>query len=132
LDQVVSALDVASGTAPNTALALELRASALLENVRGSLAVFAASESSSGNRDLNGDSDTNDAVLYVFDARTGTTHGLAPAVSVTPGFTPALGGDLLAFAVNEAAQGADLDGDGLRSSDVLHVYDAKARTLVNT
>jgi hypothetical protein len=129
-DLVVFVVDLESGTARNTGLALDTSAPALAASVRDDLALFAASEQASGGRDLNGDGDADDAVAFVHDRRDGSTRGLALALSRRS--EPALGGDLAAFAVSEADQGVDLDGDGGLDDDVLHVYDRATRALVNT
>ena len=130
-DRVVHVQDLASGTARNTGLALETRGLAPILAVGAHLAIFAASEPGTGNSDLNGDGDANDAVLYVFDRTTGSTNGLAQALSLLS--LPSVEGDLVAFVVSEAAQGnTDLDGDGSSAGNVLHIYDAVRRELVNT
>ena len=86
----------------------------------GNLVVIPVSEAGQGS-DLNGDGDTNDRVLHVYDHVTGTTTNIGLAVGF--GFSP-LDGNLVAFAVNESDQGnTDLNGDGDTSDEVLHVYD---------
>src|SRR5262245_12091454 len=79
-DLVVFVVDLAGGTTLGTGLALDVSTPALLAAVRGPLAAFAASERSSGARDLNGDGDANDSVLFVHDARDHGTRDLGLAL----------------------------------------------------
>jgi len=131
-DLVAYVIDLATGTARNTGLALEPGAIGNTAVVGGDLALFAASEASGGGRDLNGDGDAADVVAFVHDRRDGTTRSLALAVTRRPGAVPTVAGERAAFAVSEADQGRDLDGDGLRTSDVLHLYDATTHEVENT
>ncbi len=96
--------------------------------VDGGLVAFLVSESRQNNTDLNGDGDTVDSVLHVFDAATGTTTNLGLAVSSFPPFD--VDGDLVAFSVSESDQG-DLNGDGDTSDPVLHVFDAATGMTTN-
>jgi len=130
-DQVVFVVDLVGGTTRNTSLALSSASAPLPLAVRGRLAAFAASESSGGARDRNGDGDAFDDVVFVHDSSSGTTRDLALALA--PGTQPVIDGDLVAFAVSEPAQGAtDLDGDGSASGDVLHVFDRGTGDTTNT
>jgi hypothetical protein len=130
-DLVVFVVDLVSGTTRNTGLALSTASAPLPLAVRGRLAAFAASESSGGGRDLNGDGDADDDVVVVHDARDATTRILGLALAA--GAQPVVEGELVAFAVGEAAQrGTDLDGDGSANGDVLHVYDGATKTSTNT
>jgi hypothetical protein len=75
-------------------------------------------------RDLNGDGDVVDNVLFVRDARGRITSlGLA-----TEGFVQS--GALVAFAISEASQNEDLDGDGELASLLGCVYDADQIELI--
>lgn len=77
-------------------------------------------------RDLNGDGDSSDSVVHLWDPATGLVSNLGLASwSGTP-----LRGGRLAVAVDEQRQGAlDLNGDGDAADSVLHIYDAaKAAT----
>jgi hypothetical protein len=83
--------------------------------------VFAVAETSQG-KNLNGDGDTADLVLHVFDVETGTTNlGLAV-------FGPfAVDDARLIFTVDEMSQGKDLNEDGDVNDLVLHVFNVKTR-----
>jgi parallel beta-helix repeat protein len=83
-------------------------------------------------RDLNGDGDQLDLVLHVVlpDAA-GPPINVGLAVHPTRFFAaPLVRGDSLVVAVDEAAQGRDLDGDG-RPGSVLHAFHAGTRSTVN-
>ncbi len=128
-DRAVHVLDLATGTVRSLGLALETRGLGPVLAVGGGLGLFSVSEAASGGRDRNGDGDASDAVVYVVDGASGTSQGLE--VALAPFSLPALGDGLAAFLVSEAAQGRDLDGDGVRDDEVLHVYDLARRELVN-
>lgn len=71
-------------------------------------------------QDLNGDGDTADVVVHLYDGVRGELHNLGLAVLQFR--APAIGTDLLAFSVYEPHQGAtDLNGDGDVGDLVLHV-----------
>src|SRR5262245_5669157 len=74
--------------------------------VDGHLAAFSVSELGQG-VDLNGDSDTSDPVVHVYDSLTGVTTNLGLTTLSPFGFIGAAGidGNLVAFSVGEAAQG---------------------------
>lgn len=118
LDTLAVVLDLADGERHELGLALD----AFVVPVAGDvLAVVAVSEVEQGGADLNGDGDASDAVLHVFDARSGetTNTGLAGALAT-------IGVGLVAFGVDEAQQGGtDLNGDGLANQLVFHVYDSR-------
>lgn len=110
---------------------------------RAALPAFLVNESEAG--DLNGDGDSADSVLHLFDARQHLTLNLGlaaasvcrtilgpPFVICTP-VLPVAGRTIVAFLVGESAQSdTDLNGDGDASDDVLHVYDAAAGAIINT
>ena len=129
-DAVLYVQNLARGTARNTGQALEGGSPPLGLAVGSPLAAFPASELATGGRDQNGDGDAGDLVMQVHDARTGTTRSLGLAVSGRT--APVIADGLVAFTVNEAAQGQDLDGDPLTASEVLHVYDSATNEVVNT
>jgi hypothetical protein len=131
LDQVVFVVDLARGTSRNSSLALSKAGASLPLAVGGRIAAFAASEGSGGGRDLNGDGDALDDVLFVHDGASGTTRGLGLALAA--GAQPEVGDGLVAFAVGEAAQGdGDLNGDLDQDDDVLHVFDRATGETTNT
>jgi hypothetical protein len=110
---------------------------------RAALPAFLVDESETG--DLNGDGDSADSVLHVFDAKQRLTLnlGLAAAsvcrTTMGPPFficnpvLPVVGRAIIASLVGEFAQGdTDLNGDGDASDDVLHVYNAATGAIINT
>ncbi len=97
----------------------------------GDLWIAAASEPNQG-VDLNGDGDALDTVVFAFEIAEGRLTNLALAVSgFLPG-APRLVEELrAAFLVGEAAQGADLNGDGDALDAVLHLFDVRKATVEN-
>lgn len=88
---------------------------------------FGVSEASQGNTDRNGDGDTFDTVLAVYDAGTATLTNMGRAVSAIVA-SP----QLIAFTVYEASQGGgDLNGDGDVLDKVLHVLDPTTMVVTN-
>lgn len=86
----------------------------------------AASEAQEGGADLNGDGDTQDAVLHVraLDAERWTNVGEAASAL-------AVRGRFVAFITNEAEQGGrDLNGDGDAADRVLRLYDSVDGSLL--
>src|SRR5262249_33470509 len=78
-------------------------------------------------RDLNGDGDTLDVVVMVYDASTDTLTNLGLASQLF-----AADDQFVAVPVSEAEQGnTDLDGDGNTYSDVIHVYDLVTQQTTN-
>ena len=95
--------------------------------VAGSLVAFLSPENGQG-EDMNGDGDTVDRVVWLYDAASGelTDIGMAAEDFV-------LGETALAFRTRESAEGgADLNGDIDRDDDVLFVYSLRARCLLAT
>lgn len=91
----------------------------------GEAAAFAVDEAAEGARDLNGDGDALDRVLFVLAPAHGTLENLGFAVSAIE-----VGGALVAFAVDEAADGGrDMDVDGDADGSVLHVHDLRDGSL---
>ncbi len=96
--------------------------------VSGNLVAFIVKESSQNYSDLNGDGDTSDRVVHVYDASTDITTNLA--LDGSGGL--AVSGDLAAFIVKETNQSfTDLNGDGDTSDLVVHVYDAGTDIVTN-
>lgn len=85
----------------------------------GQSAAFAVDEAAECARDLNGDGDALDRVLFVLEREAGRLTNLGFAVNALE-----VGGTLVAFAVDEHGQGGvDLDADGDADGGVLHVHD---------
>jgi len=122
-DEVIHVLDTASGQVRNLGLAGGGPV------VDGALVAFAVPEEDQGNTDLNGDGDTTDAGLHVYDARTGVTSNLGLAVSK---WDLLVSDPLVLAIVFEAWQNAsDLNGDGDATDWVVHAYNADSRTTNN-
>ena len=86
----------------------------------GKAVSFAIDESRQGPADLNGDTDTQDTVLHLFDSETGITTNLG----LDAGLGHRFEGGRIAFIVREQNQGMmDLNGDGDALDFVLHVTD---------
>jgi len=83
--------------------------------------------------DLNGDGDTNDFVLHLFDLAQGsvtsTGFGVVQGGSILS--LPMLTGGRASFWVDEVAQRADLNGDGDAFDAVLHVRDVRSGATRN-
>lgn len=115
LDMVPHVHDVATGTTTSLGLA------ALYGAVLGEdLAALLVPEAAQGGVDLNGDGDALDRVLHVVELPGGAITNVRLAVSVNGANAS---GSLVGFQVDEADQGQDLDGDGLLTHRVAHVYD---------
>jgi hypothetical protein len=122
-DEVIHVLDTATGQVRNLGLAGGRPV------VDGALVAFAVPEGDQGNTDLNGDGDTTDTVLHVYDARTGITSNLGLAVSE---WDLLVGDPLVLAIVWEAWQNAsDLNADGDATDWVAHAYDAASGTTNN-
>ncbi|MCA9029251.1 MAG: VCBS repeat-containing protein [Planctomycetaceae bacterium] len=78
----------------------------------GTLLILTVNEDGQS-QDLNGDGDSADEVLYVYDTVTGQLHNSRLAYDALYEFDLNPSEDLLFFSVNESLQGQDLDGDGL-------------------
>jgi len=123
-DEILFIHDVRTGATIDTGLAV--LANAVGFGVGRDLVAFAVVEKDQGRTDLNGDGDTDDIVVHVFDAITGeiTNLGLAGLLEVE--------GRRVALLVSEMYQGfTDLNGDGDASDTVLHVFDADTGTTTN-
>jgi hypothetical protein len=85
------------------------------------LAALSVPEALQGNLDRNGDGDTLDFVPVVVELASASTSYLPFALDrFTP---PAVNGNLVAFALAEADQGFDANGDGDLADFVAHVHD---------
>lgn len=118
-DRVTQLYDATTGTILNPGLAT------LAADVAGRFVALLVSEADQGT-DLNGDSDTNDRVLFLYDGDTGTTTNVG---LWTEGL--ALTERLAAFTVPEALQGTDLNGDGDLLDRGLHIFDRASGTITN-
>jgi hypothetical protein len=127
-DAVVHVHDLADGTLVNTGLAYQTAGLSRLVSVEGSLAVFAVGEQATGARDLDGDGDADDLVLFAHDHATRTTRNLGLAVD--PLVEPAVRDGQAVFAALESSMG-DLNGDGDELDSVLHLFDAASGTTEN-
>jgi Tol biopolymer transport system component len=119
-DTVVEVHPAGSGSWTN------VRQAADMVQVEGTLVAFITPEAAQGNTDLNGDGDTTDRVLQLFDANTNkTTNTRMAAEEFVMGTQPAScgTGPIVAFRTSEAAQGnTDLNGNGEATDYVLQVY----------
>jgi hypothetical protein len=114
-DLVLHVFDAASGRTTNVGLAGGFR-------LDGTRVAFIVGEADQGDSDLNGDGDAFDLVLHVFDAARGRTTN----VGLASRFPLEFDGTRVAFNVGEADQGrSDLNGDGDRFDQVLHVFDVR-------
>ncbi|MBI3848206.1 MAG: hypothetical protein HY292_26525 [Planctomycetes bacterium] len=122
------AIDVATAEVRNLGLQLsDRRAMAAI----GTQVAFAVGEIGQGPTDLNGDGDTRDDVLQVYDAATSITTNLGLAISDFQFYPFRPAASQLCFTVDEAAQRADLNGDGDRGDRVFHVYDVADNSVTN-
>jgi len=128
LDTVVHVYDISKKTATSLGLAIFPN-----EEVFPSLAfdgrtlVFTVTEFGQGVVDLNGDGDTVDRVLHVYDADSGKVTNFQLA-----GRDPAVSGGLAAFSVDERYQaGIDLNGDGDALDGVMHLIHLETRNVIN-
>ncbi|MCC6765882.1 MAG: PD40 domain-containing protein [Deltaproteobacteria bacterium] len=106
--------------------------------VAGPLVPFLTSEASQGAGSLNGDADTGDRVLQIYDAAAAamvvaatTSPRAVAAEDIVVGGAP--GAELVAFRTSEAAEGDTiLNADGDADDDVLRVYDAATGSIIDT
>jgi len=144
-DTVVQIHPVGSGSWSN------LKQAADTLTVVGDTVAFLTPEADQGNTSLNGDSDSSDRVLQVYDAGSGklTNVGQAAEEFVVGDRATAACGDvqLIAFRTSEAAQGntnlnavsngqqttdTDTDDNAANGDGVLQVYDVVSHKLMNT
>lgn len=90
-----------------------------VRNVLGSSGENALVTLAEGAEDLNGDGDTEDFVLGLYEGATGTVRSLRLATSTFEGSLAPV--RRAAVLVSEQAQGRDLNGDGDTLDQVLHV-----------
>jgi hypothetical protein len=124
-DLVLRVYDAESGTLVNLGRATE-------DFVLGDdLIAFRTDESAQGDGDLNGDGDTGDAVLQVYDLASGTLANSEQAAVACrlevcdPRIPYRVAGRTVTYLTIEAQQGgADLNGDGDAADLVLQVFSA--------
>jgi hypothetical protein len=125
-DSVLHVFDAARGQTVNVGLAAYV-----FLRLEAPRVAFMVAEAAQDGRDLNGDGDTDDIVLHVFDTASGevVNVGLAPSPFDE---TFELEGGRVAFTVWERAQGErDLNGDGDADDSVLHVFEVANGETVN-
>lgn len=96
--------------------------------LNGGQLAFLSPEGNEG-LDLNGDGDTMDHVVHVYDAESGLLNPLGVAAEeLVVGPT-----GIVAFGVSESGQGDTvLNNDGDTADHVLHIYTPETRSVVNT
>ena len=151
LDAVVHVLDPTTGAAMNLGLAVPLvcdfafqpvLCSPVPPVVTGTLAAFLVSEKAQGEMDLNGDDDTFDDVVFVYDAAharvRSTELAVARAARRSVGLlpfpmAPIVIGDVVVFLAGEGEQGhVDLNDDADQIDAVVFVIAPKSRRIINT
>lgn len=111
-DLVLHTFDARTGVTRNAGIAVPFDSAAYRPLFAGDLVFTLVSEASQGGADRNGDGDAQDLVAATFDARTGLVRSTGLASPPDAG-TPVSSRAIVAFAVDEAAQGQqDLNGDG--------------------
>ena len=89
--------------------------------------IVGVDEAYEGHRDLNGDGDAIDFdVLSLTDLATGVQHNLGIVGNLVQ-FSPGA----IAFRAAEAFEGADLNGDGDQTDQVLHIYNPLTGAMTN-
>ncbi len=126
LDDVIHIYHAASNVTTN--LSLGPRRIGFIDAVHGGrLISFGIHESVQGDTDLNGDGDSVDVVVHVYDTHSGTVTNIGLSAIIHP-----VSGNSVALAVRESDQGStDLNGDGDTGDDVLHIYDAETGITTN-
>jgi hypothetical protein len=121
-------IDTATLTVRNLALQMSDRRAM---TAIGAQLAFSVGENNGAPRDLNGDGDTRDQVLFVHDSSTGMTTNLRLAISDVQFFPFRESAAQLCFTVRESDQRADLNGDGDLGDRVFHVYDSTDGSVTN-
>ena len=86
---------------------------------------LSVSEGAQG-KDLNGDGDSSDQVLHVYDVLQDRTTNLG-----LTGAPRLVDSRYMTIAVREATQGSDLNGDGDLDDDTAHIYDHASGAVTN-
>lgn len=92
----------------------------------GNRLAFVTAEQELG-EDLNGDGDRDDRIIRAYDLIKERAINTGAV-----GVNPAIYEDLVAFSTTESLAGEDLNGDGLRTTQVIRYFDLKDETLHNT
>ena len=124
LDTVTFVFDSEAGTVRNLGVAPGVYWRLQLDPYWENIAAFEVSEYAQGNEDLNGDGDTEDTVLFTYDAARDELVDTGIACTLF-----ALEGARALITVFE--DGADLNGDGDGTDVIVQVYDVRTRTLTN-
>jgi hypothetical protein len=119
-DPVLGIYDIISGT---TSAAVVLGIDS--PSISGSLVAFSTGEWS-WESDLNGDGDTVDAIISVYDITTGIL-----TFTDAEGLMPSISGSQIAYEVWESWYG-DLNGDGDTDDSIIHLYDLLTGEKTNT
>ncbi len=120
-DFVPHLFNVRTGVITNVGLA------AILGSLDRNWATLVVREENQAATDLNGDGDTDDRVLHVFNLATGAITNVGLAVQSFQ-----LDKGRVAFTVPESNQAAtDLNGDGDTDDRVLHLFNAKTGAVTN-
>ena len=129
-DEVLHVFDAESRVATNVGQAAE-------EFVLGSrLLAFRTSEAAQGDTDLNGDGDSEDEVLQVFDVVSGSLYNSGQAAvpceleACNPRVPYRVQDDTVKFLTFEVDQGVDLNGNGLTTDLVLQVFNVRLSSPV--
>lgn len=123
-DQVLHVVDLTTLAVANTGQEAGASSAAALI-VRGDAVAFVTNEAAQGGTSLNGDLDTVDDVVQVYDASSATSTSTLRAMLPNPsGSTSiAFNGNVVAFVVSEVGQGGvSLNGDLDVGDKVLHFF----------
>ncbi len=120
LDSVAHVVHVPSGIVTNIGI------NSINNFLVGDSIAMLVKEAHQGNTDLNGDGDTLDDVLHVYDTKTGIVTNLAVAVGEVD-----VSNTLVVFRVFESERVEDLNGDGDMTDSVVHAYDTITNTTIN-
>ncbi len=123
-DQVLHVIDLTTLAVTNVGQEVGASNAAALV-VRGNAVAFVTNEAAQGGADLNGDLDTSDDVVQVYDAGSATLTNTQRAMLPNPSgsISIAFNGNAVAFVVSEVGQGgASLNGDPDVGDKVMHLF----------
>jgi hypothetical protein len=115
-DAIYAIYDIAAATVTDTGFAGPQYSLALHDGY----AAFLVVERHQGDTILNGDGDTDDWVLHLYDHGLKATSNLVSASST---YSHGLGGGMVGVQVREAEEGSDLNGDGDTDDKVIVLHD---------